>query len=228
MHRPSPARAGDRGRQAMKYKPLEYILFAAKQAIEAEQHDFPRNVCCRNLKLAIEHYWRKKTLMLPTKKQISRSLKASSVPLQECDIEHAVPMMVIVNMLMDQDTLTLDFVKTILESFYRVCLVTKDEHRRLNKIGLVSRMPSDWNRADVWARYRRAGIEPCSSDFTKMADYSNVKLGTPEERRRILLEQPRMTTKEAAAQVLALKEMRGRMPIPVIEHKVEKRGGLGT
>ena len=142
----------------MKYKPLEYILFAVKQAVEAEQYDFPRNVCCRNLKLAIEHYWRKKTLLFPSKKQIPRSFMASLAPLSDCEIEHAVPMMVIVNMLMEHRSLTLTSLESILIRYYRVCLVTKDEHRELNRRGLVSKMPPNWDQIDVWARYRIVGI----------------------------------------------------------------------
>jgi len=61
-------------------------------------------------------------------------------------VEHVVPQMEIVNMLMDMNPLTKAEVEKILANYFRVLLVTKDEHQRLNASGLRSKMPSNWNK----------------------------------------------------------------------------------
>lgn len=80
--------------------------------------------------------------------------------LKNCDVEHVVPQMEIVNMLMDMSALNKAEVEKILKKYFRVLLVTKEEHKRLNASGLGSKMPVDWDGEDVWARYRTVGIEP--------------------------------------------------------------------
>lgn len=42
------------------------------------------------------------------------------------------------------------------------CIVTKEEDKRLNSLGLKSRMPDGWGKrgnTDIWARYRKAKIK---------------------------------------------------------------------
>ena len=141
---------------------LDYIIFAVKQAKEAEKFGFTRNHCCRNLKMALQQYWQNKTLRQHPqihRKEIPRSKEAVGRDLSECTVEHVVPQMVIVNKLMDMSPLTKDKVGALLKKYFRVLLVTKDEHVRLNASGLRSTMPNDWDEEDVWARYRAVGIE---------------------------------------------------------------------
>ena len=83
---------------------IDYILFSVKQAIEAESFGFTRNECCRNLKTALHQYWQNKTLGLhgqSQKKNIPRSKAAIGKDTRECEVEHVIPQMYIVNMLMD-------------------------------------------------------------------------------------------------------------------------------
>lgn len=61
--------------------------------------------------------------------------------------------MVIVNMLMDMKSITEPKVEVLLKKYFRVLLVTKEEHRMLNSSGLRSTMPKDWDGKDIWARY---------------------------------------------------------------------------
>lgn len=142
---------------------LDFIVFAVEQAREAEQYGFTRNECCRNLKIALHQYWQNKTMGQhgqSQKQNIPRSKAAVGKELKDCDVEHVVPQMVIVNMLMDMNPRSKTEVENILRNYFRVCLVTKEEHRRLNACGLGSKMPATWNKEDVWARYRVVGIEP--------------------------------------------------------------------
>lgn len=142
---------------------VDFIVFAIKQAKEAEEYGFTRNECCRNLKTALHQYWQNKTMGLhgqSQKKNIPRSKSAIGKNLSECDVEHVVPQMEIVNMLMDMNPLLKSEVEGVLSNYFRVLLVTKEEHQRLNASGLRSKMPLNWDKEDVWARYKAVGIEP--------------------------------------------------------------------
>jgi hypothetical protein len=140
---------------------IEFIIYSVEQAREAEKFGFTRNECCRNLKTALHQYWQNKTMKLhgqSQKKNIPRSQSAQQVDLKECDVEHAVPQMEIVNILMDMEAITQSKVEALLKKFFRVLLVTKEEHRLLNSSGLRSTKPKGWDGKDVWARYKAVGI----------------------------------------------------------------------
>lgn len=71
----------------------------------------------------------------------------------------------LVNAMMDMTPVTTLGVKQLLEDFFAVMVVTREEHERLNISGLRSTMPEDWDKKDVLARYRRLGIEPADPTF---------------------------------------------------------------
>ena len=142
-------------------KILIILFFSIKQAVEAEEFGFTRNECCRNLKLALHQHWQNKTMHLhgqSQKKNIPRSKEAVDKKTNECEVEHVVPQMYIVNMLMDMHTVNRNNVKLILEKYFHVLLVTKEEHQKLNASGLRSTMPEDWDGENIWARYEAVGI----------------------------------------------------------------------
>lgn len=141
---------------------IEFIVFAIEQARQAETFGFSRNECCRNLKTALHQYWQSKELQQHStahKGRIPRSRAAMTAELEECEVEHAVPQMYIVNLLMDMPSPTSDKVRELLKRLFVVRLVTRQEHAALNSSGLRSRMPDDWDTLDVFARYRKVGIE---------------------------------------------------------------------
>ena len=140
---------------------LDYIVFSVKQAIEAESFGFTRNECCRNLKTALHQYWQNKTLGLHVnsqKKNIPRSTAALGKDTSECEVEHVVPQMYIVNILMDMTPISKNRINDILDKYFHVLLVTKEEHHRLNASGFRSKMPEDWDGENIWARYDAVGI----------------------------------------------------------------------
>ena len=139
---------------------IEFILFAVKQAKEAEAFGFSRNHCSRNLKTAFDHHWQRRTLRLGQKARIPRSKAALNLPLPECVVEHVVPKMAIVNRLMDMEPLTATAITELLTSRFMVMLVTREEHARLNASGLRSQMPREWDGSDIFARYATVGIKP--------------------------------------------------------------------
>jgi hypothetical protein len=64
---------------------------------------------------------------------------------------------------MDLNPLTNANVANLLERYFTVMLVTREEHALLNSSGLRSTMPPQWDKANVYARYELVGIEPGGS-----------------------------------------------------------------
>lgn len=67
-------------------QPIDFIVFAVRQAQEAQFFGFTRNEACRNLKIAIHQYWQNKTLGLhgqSQKTKIPRSKAAVGKPISE-------------------------------------------------------------------------------------------------------------------------------------------------
>lgn len=75
-------------------------------------------------------------------------------------VDHAVPIAVMVNMFFQpRADLTRDGLRALLIKWHHLGLLTHEENARLNAAGLNSKMPSDWDYMDVFARYRSVGIE---------------------------------------------------------------------
>lgn len=60
---------------------------------------------------------------------------------------------------MDMKPLNNEGIEKILKKYFRVLRVTEKEHKRLNASGLRYKMPQNWDKKDVWARYKNVGIE---------------------------------------------------------------------
>ena len=146
---------------------IDYIKYAIDQAKKAESFGFTRNECNRNLKIALRQFWQNKELKQSSinpahRKNIPRTKKAKYAEKhnsEKIEVEHVVPMNVIVNMLMDEKQINVEAIKKILKKYFRVFFVTKSEHTKLSNIRLRSKMPSDWDKKDPFARYKKAKID---------------------------------------------------------------------
>ena len=79
---------------------------------------------------------------------------------KENENDHAVPVKVIIQMIMDTPNITKDQVIDILSKFYVSVTISKHEHVSvLRASALDSDMPDDWDRVDCLARYKSAGID---------------------------------------------------------------------
>ena len=128
---------------------IQFILFAVKQAKEAEAFGFSRNHCSRNLKTALDHHWQREDTSTWPKGGDSTSKAALKLPLSECVVEHVVPKMAIVNRLMDMKPPTTRAITKLLTSHFMLMLVTREEHTRLNASGLRSQVPREWDGSDI-------------------------------------------------------------------------------
>ncbi len=147
-------------------KNIDFIIFALKQLKAAENFGFTRNEANRNLKLALNHYWQAKELGIHIfrKNKLKKTKAASKTKIENTEVEHAVPAQVIVDMLMSLKKFETNNVEKILKKYWRVILVTKNEHKKLNnkKLKIRSSMPKDWKKKynmDPMARYKLAKIK---------------------------------------------------------------------
>ena len=86
-----------------------------------------------------------------------RSRAARDLPPAELDYDHAIPMKIVIDQLLEAGPDPVA-VGRILHEMVHAVLITKNEHSELQKKKLGNAMPSDWDGADWTARYRKAGI----------------------------------------------------------------------
>ena len=146
---------------------IDFILFAVKQTKEAHDFGFKLNECRRNLNTALHQYWQSNTMKMSsvnksqrdTIKKSKMALTAYKTKSEKLEIEHAVPIKVIVDLLLDLTPLTSIEIENLLKKYFRVCMVTKSEHKKLSDAKLRSKMPDDWDCEDPYARYKKVGIK---------------------------------------------------------------------
>ncbi|MFC5049110.1 hypothetical protein ACFPK9_00560 [Rubritalea spongiae] len=73
--------------------------------------------------------------------------------------EHIVPRKIVRERLRSLDDKSPDSIYQLLEQFCIGVVVTKAEDYKLNSLGLSSKMPSNWDGSDPWARHKAAGIK---------------------------------------------------------------------
>ena len=72
--------------------------------------------------------------------------------------DHAIPFRYLQDELLHLADVTRASVRTVLNKHCVVVLVTREEHVRLKKAGLGSKMPEAWDGNDPLARYAAVGI----------------------------------------------------------------------
>lgn len=74
--------------------------------------------------------------------------------------DHVVPHKIVMEMLLSLDKLSKDSAWEVIEKYYKICSVTREEDRKLNEADLKSKMPEGWckNEGDPFARYEKVGI----------------------------------------------------------------------
>ena len=146
---------------------VDFILFAVTQTKEALQFGFTLNECRRNLNTALHQYWQSNIMKMSSVNKSQRdTIKKSKMAIiayknksEKLEIEHAVPIKVIVDLLLDLTPLTSIEIENLLNKYFRVCMVTKSEHKKLSDAKLRSKMPDDWDNEDPYARYKKVGIK---------------------------------------------------------------------
>lgn len=91
------------------------------------------------------------------------SIKAKGLKRKDVIHEHVVPHSIVMSKLLSLEPLNLESIMGILQKFYILCAITKDEDKLLNAAGFKSKMPENWDEEtdSVFARYDSVGILIC-------------------------------------------------------------------
>jgi hypothetical protein len=80
--------------------------------------------------------------------------------------EHVVPKKLIIEHLMSLENPSQESVKHILEACCIAVIVTVEQDKKLNKLGLRSKMPEGCDISNPWARYEKAEIKVIKPDWS--------------------------------------------------------------
>jgi hypothetical protein len=69
-----------------------------------------------------------------------------------------MPKKLVIGLLLKMSSPTTSSVYQLLDSYCKGAVITRTEDAALNSLGLRSKMPSDWDEKDLWARYKAAKI----------------------------------------------------------------------
>ncbi len=72
--------------------------------------------------------------------------------------EHVMPKKLVIELLLKMSSPTTSSVYQLLDSYCKGAVITRAEDAALNRLGLRSKMPPDWDEKDLWARYKVAEI----------------------------------------------------------------------
>lgn len=89
------------------------------------------------------------------------SKKASGLKRKDVIVEHVIPHSFVMNKLLALKSVTTRKILNIINKYFIVCKITREEDKLLNIAGLRSKMPEGWDekKGDVFARYNVVGIE---------------------------------------------------------------------
>ena len=139
---------------------LQLICEALAFSRSASQAGSPIAAHARAVREAIyelwESYGRSKAA---SAKWRSRASLASIADRNGHVYDHAIPFTLVHRELLEVSELSPEAIRPILEARVQAALITRREDEELTRIGLRSKMPSDWDGVNLLARYEAAGIE---------------------------------------------------------------------
>ena len=78
--------------------------------------------------------------------------------------DHVIPHVISLEKLLALNPVSIEGITEIIERYYMICTITREENQKLNDAGLKSKMPEGWKDVglnDRFARYDQVGIK-CS------------------------------------------------------------------
>jgi len=73
--------------------------------------------------------------------------------------DHAIPFLYLQEKLLSSGEISRESLRETLDRYTVACIITKEEDKKLNALGLNRKMPKDWDQSDNLARYKYANIE---------------------------------------------------------------------
>lgn len=139
---------------------LTLILEAVIYCKRVKELGMPSSAYTKALREPIHFLWEIKD---GPKNKVAKYKSENAVGLEygnnELVYDHSIPFNYLKDALLSEEDLQVEKLKSYLEKYTAACLITKEEDKRLNKIGLNRKMPTDWDQSDALARYKAAGIK---------------------------------------------------------------------
>jgi len=139
---------------------LEVILLAAEYCRTLQERGVKRSVYNKTLREAIHFLWEKRHTSNKVKAAAYRSVNARGKTFGKREIvyDHAKPYVETMEKILNADKLDVDILRKILEDNIIVCIITTEENKRLDSLGLRSVMPEGDDPNDLLSRYKAAEI----------------------------------------------------------------------
>ncbi len=130
---------------------IECIRKAILNAQEHIRAGDPRRVYSQYLRYALDEV-----------SDLNFCASSSAIGLKRKDVihEHVVPHSIVMEKLLSLDHLTHEAIMNVIEKYYVICAITKEEDKKLNDAKLRTKMPEGWSDENdsVFARYEKVGI----------------------------------------------------------------------
>lgn len=144
---------------------LQIVLSVVELAHEMHKLGFPKAAYSRILRETIFFAWEIREISKHSNLR-ERSAAAEGLPPSQLDYDHAVPMRIVIEMILNKSP-DREAVEDIIRRFVHGVLITKEEHEYLRKKELSSKMPDDWDGEDWAARYTKVGISLVSQKISR-------------------------------------------------------------
>lgn len=158
---------------------LNLILEAVNYCKKVRDMGMPSSAYSKALREPIHFLWEIKD---GSKFKVAKFRSQNAVGLKYGDnqivYDHSIPFNYLKEVLLGEQNLNIENLKTYLEKHTVACLITKEEDQRLNKLGLNRKMPRNWDGVDPLARYQEADIKVvlnCTSVINKELCRSNYR-----------------------------------------------------
>lgn len=91
---------------------------------------------------------------------ISENAKQNLIENPQADLiaDHMIPVSLALREFESLNNLNIDAVVNLVSKYSNLALITRKEDTKLRELGLVKKMPQDWDGEDIYARYRAAKI----------------------------------------------------------------------
>lgn len=127
---------------------LRRVILNSKEHIKAND---PKRIYSQYMRYAMDEF---------SKMNKCTSENASGANSKDVIHEHVVPHSIVMNKLLEIENLTNENILSVLQKYYVICDITREEDQLLNNAKLRSKMPRDWNEESdsIFARYEAVGI----------------------------------------------------------------------
>ena len=144
-----------------KTQRLELVLETAIFCRKVRNKGMPSAVWSKTMREAIFSVWEKRGNKSKISAAKYRSANSQDLVFgkNELRYDHAIPMRLVQQEIMESNPLNIKILKEILDRKVISCLLTKSEDEKLTYLGLRSKMPDGWDGIDPLARYKKAQIE---------------------------------------------------------------------